>query len=79
MDVVVGILNLELLSLTIVDLLVRDSLLVDLAELVQLLGCSLPQLHGLHPLLKNRRDHQQTQHDKQEFAKKINVYHKHTV
>ncbi len=44
--------NLELLPLCIMDLPIRDGLLVDLLKAVQLLGCCLPQLHGMHSLLK---------------------------
>lgn len=47
----VRILHLELLSLSIVDLSIRDGLLIDLLEVVQLLRCCLPQLHGLQPFL----------------------------
>lgn len=53
-----GAVNLELQSLSIVDPSIRDGLLVDLLELVQLLRCCLPQLHGLHSLLhKQNRTH----------------------
>lgn len=44
-------LHLELLSLGVEDLYVRDALLVSLLKLVKLLGCCLPQLQGLQALL----------------------------
>lgn len=47
---------LELLSLSIYDLSIRDALLVGLLEAVQLLGCCLPQLHGLQPLLNRKHE-----------------------
>lgn len=43
--------HLELLSLSVEDLSVRDASLVGLLKVLQLLGCCLPQFQGLQALL----------------------------
>lgn len=47
-------LHLELLSLSVKDLSVRDASLVGLLKVLKLLGCCLPQLQGLQALLNTR-------------------------
>lgn len=50
----VALLHLELLLLSLNDLYIGDAPLVGLLKVLQLLGCCLPQLHGLQSLLDMR-------------------------